>query len=116
MPFYRVDVKTDEYTIQERDENDEWDAGRYGLTVHGVTVLKSDKDYDIEFKGESGSRAVVLVEHYEDGCTFGSSHYTDVKDIFETEADARNFASNIDTDHGYFGHHIDFLYFDVVLP
>jgi hypothetical protein len=111
-----ISVKTEGYTIREVDPNDDWDIGEDGLYITGVTVTRTERDYADSIDGESGDPAVVLVEHYSDGCTFGSSEYAEVKGIFKTYADAESFAHRLNTDHGYFGCHIGFCYFDVVLP
>lgn len=114
----RVDIEviTEEFTVREIDPNDSWDIGETGLTVLGVSLTRTDRTWGTEVEGSPGDPAVVLVEHYGDGCTFGSSHCVETRGIFGTEREAREAAALIRTDHGYFGWHIDFLYYGVVLP
>jgi hypothetical protein len=111
-----IEVRTEEYTIREVREDNDWDIGETGLNVLGVTLTPTSREYADEVDGAPGDSAVVLVEHYSDGCTFGSSEYVNVKGIFKSMPDAEAFTRLINTDHGYFGNHIDFLYFPVVLP
>lgn len=104
-------VTTEEYTIREIDPDDSWDAGDYGLHIRGASVQRTDEDYGWVLPDET-RRCVVLVEHYSDGCTFGSGEIAEVKGVFMTEADAEKYAHAQCIDHGYFGSHIDWLYFD----
>lgn len=114
----RVDITlhTDEYVIREIDHDDSWDIGETGLEVQGVSLAPSDKEYDYEVPGRPGDLVVVLVEHYSDGCTFGSSEYAQVRGVFPTHEDAERFAGTVNTDHGYFGSFIAWHYFDARLP
>jgi hypothetical protein len=108
-----VDILTTPYTIREVDLDDSWDAGEDGLHVHGVTAQLTDKEYGWEVKELGPDRTVcVIVEHYSDGCTFGSSEYVETKGVWATEDLARAGCPAI-PDHGYFGNHIAFLYFTV---
>ena len=114
----KVDIVVDahEYVIREIDPTDSWDAGEYGLSIHGVKLRQSTNPYDWSIEAVPGDAAVVVVEHYSDGSTFGSNEYADVKGIFKTHEEAEQFAGTLNTHHGYFGSHIGFLYFDVTLP
>jgi hypothetical protein len=111
-----IELQTKSYVIRDINPDDNWDAGDYGLEVTGVLLRRTDREYADEIDGQRGDSAVVLIEHYSDGSTFGSNEYANVKGIFKTEDEARAHAATIDTDHGYFGGHIAFLYFNVVLP
>lgn len=109
-----VEIVSNPYTIREVDSTDSWDIGEDGLHIHGVAVGKTDKDYDWDVPDDA-TNLVVLVEHYSDGCTFGSSEYADVKGVFTHQADAEKFAAAQKIDHGYFGSHIGWRYFEVTL-
>lgn len=110
-----IDINSDTFWHTEPDPDDQWDSGSAGLEIHGVRVRRTEADYGWEIDSPD-FRAVVLVEHYSDGNTFGSYEEAEVKGIFPTAALAREHADAIRTDHGYFGSHIAFLYFDVILP
>jgi hypothetical protein len=105
-----VSVDTEEYVVREVDPNDSWDAGEQGLYVTGASVQRTDKDYGWDLPDDTRF-CVVLVEHYRDGCTFGSSEYAEVKGVFLTKTEAEEFARVQNTDHGYFGTHIEWLNF-----
>lgn len=111
-----ITVQEEEYTIRPPDEDDQWSSGDYGLNIYGVTVGRTDRKYGWEVKGRPGDPAVILVEHYRDGGTFGSNEYAEVKGAFVDRTAAEAHAKTLKVDHGYFGHHIGFLYFDVILP
>lgn len=112
-----VDVTYDTYTKREIDPTDSWDAGETGLTNINVDVRlaqnESERKYADEVRPAEDGTICVLVEHYGDGCTFGSSEYAEVKGVFTDEADAVLYAKTLNTDHGYFGWHEDFKYFTV---
>lgn len=111
-----IEIISSEYVIRDIDPDDSWDAGETGLEVHGVKVTRTDQDYGWKIDAEPGDSIVVLVEHYSDGCTFGSSQYAEVKGVFKTMQEAKDHASELDVDHGYFGWHIGFLYFEERVP
>jgi len=113
-----IQVQASSYSIREADPDDQWDIGEDGLEIHGVSLVRlpDDHKWGEEIDGQPGDPAVVLVEHYSDGCTFGSSEYAEVKGIFRSGLAAQEAAAKIPTDHGYFGAHISFKYFDVTLP
>ena len=115
MMKLNIEIETSEYVVREVDTEDSWDQGETGLNVHGVMVTATDKDYGWDIPIGATNRAVVLVEHFGDGCTFGSSEYADVKGVFLTEQDARDYAKTLNIDHGYFGWHIAFKYYDIFI-
>lgn len=112
---YSASVDSSSYYAREPNPDDQWDSGESALNIHGVTVTRDDK-YGDELSGSPGDTAVVLVEHYSDGDTFGSSEYAQVRGIFSNQEEAEAFAATQKTDHGYFGSFIAWLYFDVTLP
>jgi len=99
----------DEYYSREVNPDDEWDIGERGLTDISVSLTHTTKDFGYELP--DAKTACVLVEHYSDGCTFGSAEYVEVKGIFPDQAAAEAHAKTLNIDHGYFGSHIQFLYF-----
>lgn len=111
----KVELNTEEICYHEPNPDDQWDSGSYGLMIHGVSVRKSDREYDSEFLGSVGDACVVLVEHYRDGDTFGDSEYAEIKGVFATMAEAEIVAKGINVDHGYFGHFIDFKYLEAIV-
>lgn len=108
--FIKVNIESTEYTIREIDPDDSWDAGETGLRYLGCTaaISQSSGDEEIDFECAPGDTVYVLIEHYTDGCTFGSSEYLECKGVFQTEAEALERSRSIDTGHGYFGSHICF--------
>ncbi len=116
MKLY-ASVSSDSYYTREIDTTDSWDIGDQVLSNIAVEVYQApDKEYGVEVTPAADGTVCVLVEHYRDGCTFGSSEYTDLKSIFTDEVDAQAFANKQKIDHGYFGRHIKWLYFTEKVP
>lgn len=104
-------VLAEEYYEQEPDPNDQWDSGTRALRDISIEVGLTTERYGYDITPAADGTVCVLVEHYSDGCTFGSYENAEVKGVFTDEVDARLFANSVNKDHGYFGSHIDFLYF-----
>lgn len=105
-----ISLNTNEYYICEPDPDSKWDHGKQGLELIYVCVNETDKDYEYEIQAEIGDSVVVLIEHYRDGDTFGSSEYMEVKGVYKTQNEAEEASLKINTGHGYFGCHIDFIF------
>ncbi len=114
MKLY-ADVSVDEYYSREPDEDDSWDIGDRAIVSMDVHLERNDKAGEEVTLAPDGT-VCVLVEHYSDGCTFGTAEYAEVKGIFTTEDDARAWAVDQDTDHGYFGSHIEWVYRTMEAP
>lgn len=114
-----VEVSATDYTRRERDPDDRWDNGEHGLTNIGVTVdvarNEREREWAWEVRPAADGSVCVLVEHYGDGDTFGSYERVETKGVYTDESSAREAAKGLHIDHGYFGRHIDFLYFTVKL-
>lgn len=110
-----ADISAEEYELRPIDPTDHWDIGDQGLTNISVSVSLCNTSYGFDVE-PVGDTVCVLVEHYSDGCTFGSGEYTDLKGIFPTQEEAEAFAATLSKNHGYFGSHIDWLYFNETIP
>lgn len=106
-----ANVLADDYYIRDPDPDDTWDIGERGLSDIRVEIAQTEADYGYDVTPKADGTVCVLVEHYGDGCTFGNSEYAEVKGVFTDLADAELYANSLNTNHGYFGWHIDFLYF-----
>ncbi len=132
-PYVTLWVDTSEYTIRERDPDDEWDAGDYGeeLVNFGVCIgaqnknsyLSRDRSLNKEHIGffpKAGDTVFMVIESYGTGSTFGSTNpcYQPVK-IFKTHQGATQWLKTPEAeackDSDYFGGHNDYLIESVVV-
>lgn len=127
-PYVTLWVKTSEYTVRERNENDEWDAGDSAeeLTDYGVCIgantskssyLSRDKalnENHIGFFPKVNDPVYMVIESYGTGSTFGSTNpvYRPVK-IFKTRQDAEAWLLTPEAerckDTDYFGGHNEYI-------
>ncbi len=107
-----VDVILDTEEQYERDPTPDssWDNGDRTITLNSVTVRKVNKNEDFEINAEVGDEVIVLIEHYRDGDTFGSYERLEVKGVYTTYKGAQIASEKFNTDHGYFGSHLDFKF------
>lgn len=108
-----VEASGESYYEREPNEEDSWDIGSQALTDIGAYAYV-DEQFGEEVEPAADGSVCVLVEHYSDGCTFGDSEYVDAKGAFTDEDAAAAHAQTLDTNHGYFGSHIGWLYFTVL--
>lgn len=109
----KIDIILDieEEFIREPGTSFKEDRGDISLILHGISAyVTTQKYFDFEIDAKIGDPIIVLIEHYSDGDTFGTSENMDVKGVFKTLDEAEKARKAINISHGYFGSHIDFLF------